>query len=46
MIVKENNIAKVRKTRQREIILDVLRNTNIHPTADWIYEKVREKCRM
>lgn len=43
MITKETISAKIRKTKQREIILDVLKSTNIHPTADWIYEKVREK---
>lgn len=31
-----------RMTKQRQIILDVLRGTHTHPTADWIYEKVRE----
>ena len=30
-------------SRQRETILKVLRSTNSHPTAGWIYEKVREQ---
>ena len=30
-------------SRQREAILNVLRSTNSHPTAAWIYEQVREK---
>ena len=30
-------------SKQREAILEVLRNTDTHPTANWIYEKVREK---
>ena len=30
-------------SKQREAILEVLRSTNTHPTAGWIYEKVREK---
>lgn len=30
-------------SRQREAILNVLRSTNTHPTAGWIYEKVREQ---
>lgn len=30
-------------SRQREAILNVLRSTNTHPTAAWIYEKVREE---
>ena len=29
-------------SRQREAILDVLRSTDTHPTANWIYTKVRE----
>ncbi|MEW6440295.1 MAG: transcriptional repressor [bacterium] len=31
----------VRMTRQRQIILDELRNTRTHPTADEVYERVR-----
>ena len=30
-------------SRQREAILNVLRSTDTHPTASWIYEKVREQ---
>lgn len=33
-----------RMTRQRKIILDTLRRTTSHPTADWIYEQVRKEC--
>lgn len=33
----------VRKTRQREIILKVLRETDTHPTADWVYQEVRKE---
>lgn len=33
----------VRKTRQRNLILKTLRSTKSHPTADWIYEKVRKE---
>lgn len=32
-----------RKTRQRQLILEVLRSTDSHPTADWIYEQARKK---
>jgi Fur family peroxide stress response transcriptional regulator len=32
----------VRRTKQREMILKVLRSTDTHPTADWIYQQVRE----
>lgn len=30
-------------SRQREAILQVLRSTDTHPTANWIYNKVREQ---
>ena len=33
----------VRRTRQREIILEVLRGTDCHPTADWVYQEVRKE---
>ncbi len=29
-------------SKQREAILEVLRSTDTHPTANWIYERVRE----
>ncbi len=38
----ENNI-KRRNTYQRRIILDILKSTDIHPTADWIYEMARKE---
>ena len=30
-------------TKQKEAILRVLRNTNSHPTADWVYSEVRKE---
>jgi len=33
----------VRKTKQRGAILRVLRNTDTHPTADWVYQEVRKE---
>ena len=30
-------------SRQREAIIKVLRSTDTHPTANWIYTKVREQ---
>ncbi len=33
----------IRKTKQREVILEVLRSTDCHPTADWIYQEVRKE---
>ena len=35
-------MAPRRGSRQREAILKVLRETNTHPTADWIYDRVRK----
>jgi Fur family peroxide stress response transcriptional regulator len=32
----------MRRTKQKEAILEVLRGTNSHPTADWIYNEVRK----
>ncbi|AZR74844.1 transcriptional repressor [Anoxybacter fermentans] len=29
-------------TKQRKAILEILRSTDSHPTADWIYEQVRK----
>ncbi|WP_027717843.1 Fur family transcriptional regulator [Desulfovirgula thermocuniculi] len=31
-----------RMTRQRRLILEILRSTDIHPTADWIYHQARK----
>ncbi len=31
-----------RMTRQKKLILEILRSTNIHPTADWVYEQARK----
>lgn len=32
-----------RMTKQRKVILEVLKSTKSHPTADWIYDQVREQ---
>ncbi|NOZ03180.1 MAG: transcriptional repressor [FCB group bacterium] len=32
----------MRYSKQREEILKIIRNTNVHPTADWVYEQVRK----
>lgn len=40
-----NNIMKERKlkrSRQRDQILDILRNTDTHPTASWIYDELKK----
>lgn len=33
---------KRRETKHREVILNVLRSVDSHPTADWIYDEVRK----
>lgn len=33
----------IRRTKQRESILRVLRSATSHPTADWIYDEVRKE---
>lgn len=33
----------LKHSRQRDCILDVLKSTKTHPTADWIYTRVKEK---
>lgn len=32
-----------RMTRQKKLILEILRSTDTHPTADWIYEQARKQ---
>lgn len=39
---KEAEISGMRRSKQREVILEVLRGTKSHPTADWIYHEVRK----
>lgn len=34
---------RTKRTKQREVILKVLRNTKSHPNAFWIYEQVRKE---
>lgn len=31
-----------RMTKQRKTILEILRNTTCHPTADWVYEQAKK----
>lgn len=30
-----------RTTKQKRVILDILQNTDTHPTADWVYQEAR-----
>ncbi len=32
---------RLRNTKQRQLILEVLRSTYSHPTVDWLYQRVR-----
>lgn len=34
--------ARTRETQQRRVVYEAVRSTNTHPTADWIFEHVRE----
>ncbi len=33
----------MKRTKQKEAILRVLRSTTSHPTADWVYDEVRKE---
>jgi Fur family transcriptional regulator, peroxide stress response regulator len=41
--MKNDNGIKYRMTKQKRVILEVLKNTKSHPTADWVYDKVKKK---
>jgi Fe2+ or Zn2+ uptake regulation protein len=36
-------MAEARMTRQREVILQAVRSTMDHPTADWVYRQARRR---
>jgi Fe2+ or Zn2+ uptake regulation protein len=36
-----NQRPRTRETRQRRVVYETIRGTHNHPTADWIFEKVR-----
>lgn len=42
-IVELERTDKLRMTRQRQVILEELRNSHNHPTADALYEMVRKR---
>jgi Fe2+ or Zn2+ uptake regulation protein len=33
----------MRRTRQREVVLEAVRSTMEHPTADWVYRRARRR---
>ena len=42
--VKEGDMKqrpRTRETRQRKVVYETIRSTHSHPTADWIFERVR-----
>jgi Fe2+ or Zn2+ uptake regulation protein len=41
--MKNEPQVKYRMTKQKRVILEVLKNTKSHPTADWVYDKVKKK---
>jgi Fe2+ or Zn2+ uptake regulation protein len=34
---------KYRQSKQRNMILDLIRSTDTHPTADWLYSQLKSK---
>ncbi len=36
-------MAIVRRSKKRDAILHLMRNTRCHPSADWIYQQLREE---
>ena len=41
MVKQEQKV--FRQSRQRSRILDVLRSTDTHPTADWLYQELKDE---
>jgi len=41
--MKDSTSVKFRMTKQKRVILDVLKGTKTHPTADWVYGRVKKK---
>jgi Fur family peroxide stress response transcriptional regulator len=35
--------SRTRDTKQRRVVYDTIKSTHSHPTADWIFEKVRRQ---
>lgn len=33
----------IRQSRQRDVVLEIVRSTMDHPTADWVYKKARRR---
>jgi Fe2+ or Zn2+ uptake regulation protein len=41
-MVKSQTVSR-RRSRQRDVILRIVRGTDSHPTAEWVYERARRK---
>jgi len=39
--MEQETIKKYKRSRQRERILELLRQTDTHPTADWVYNQLK-----
>lgn len=39
----KKNSKIVKSSRQRDLVLRILRSTQCHPTTDWIYERARKE---
>ena len=35
-------LENLRKSKQRDVILEIVQNNNIHPTAEWIYGEAKK----
>ena len=35
--------SRTRETKQRRVVYETIKNTYSHPTADWIFDKVRHR---
>ena len=40
-MITDKNSRNTRNTRQRTALLDLLRSTKSHPTASWLYERLK-----
>lgn len=40
---KEDTSMAIKHSKQRDALVEILRSTKCHPTADWLYDKLREQ---
>ncbi len=36
-------MAAVRRSRRRDVMLELIRSTDCHPSADWLYQQLRDQ---